>query len=228
MPPDAPASRPRPRRSTRREGRRQAGGTRRPAPGSRWVPRRLPSSSITSAERPGVLVRARREQRVEDVADGADPRGQRDLVSLQPLRVAASVPALVVAARDLLGHLDQLGLRAGENARADRRVRLHLLPLGGIELPRLQQDLVGDADLADVVQRACVAQQVRLARRSCRPRGRAARRAGPCARCARRSRRRAIPPPRRAGGRSRARRRRGPRCARARAARAARCRGVTR
>ena len=46
--------------------------------------------------------------------------------------------------------------------RADRGVRLHRLPLVGVERPGLGQDLVGDADLAHVVERAGVAQQLRL------------------------------------------------------------------
>ena len=193
--------------------------------GSRWVPRRLASSRMTSLERPGVLVGPRREQRVEHVADRADPRGQRDLVALQALRVAGAVPSLVVAERDLLGHLHERGLRAGQDAGPDRRVGLHLRPLGRVELGWLQQDLVRD-------RRPCRRRGARSRgaagrprRRSARPRVRAARTAGPSARCARRSRRRATPPRRPAGGRSRARRRRGRRCARARAARAARCRG---
>ena len=43
---------------------------------------------------------------------------------------------------------------------ADRRVRLHRLPLVGVERARLGEDLVGDADLAHVVERARVAQQL--------------------------------------------------------------------
>ena len=83
-------------------------------------------------------------------------------LALQALRIAAAVPALVMAAGDLLGHLHERRLGAGEDARADRRVGLHVRPLGRVELAGLQQDLVGDAHLAHVVQGAGVPQQVGL------------------------------------------------------------------
>ena len=43
-----------------------------------------------------------------------------------------------------------------EDLRADRRVLLDLLPLGAGERAALLQDLVGDADLADVVEQEAV------------------------------------------------------------------------
>jgi len=58
-------------------------------------------------ERPLGLVAARGEQRVEDVADGADARGQRDLLAAEARGVARPVPALVVRQRDRLGELQQ-------------------------------------------------------------------------------------------------------------------------
>ena len=75
----------------------------------------------------------------------------------------------------------------------------------GSSLPGFSRIVVVHADLADVVQQ-------RWRGAAARPRTafmpdlarRAARIGGPCARCARRSRRRATPRPRRAGGRSRA------------------------
>src|SRR3954454_6387111 len=53
--------------------------------------------------RPRVLVRARGDERVVDVADRADAPGERDLLAAQAGRVAAAVPALVMRARDRLG-----------------------------------------------------------------------------------------------------------------------------
>ena len=149
------------RRTTRRAGRRPAAGRRRPAR-DRGGSRAGSRARDHVAERPRVLVGARGEQGVEHVADGADARRERDLVALEALRVAAAVPALVVAERNLLGQLHERGARAGQDARADRGVGLHRRPLGRVELARLQQDVVGDADLADVVQRAGVAQQLGL------------------------------------------------------------------
>src|SRR3954451_24686278 len=46
--------------------------------------------------RPRVLVRARGDERVVDVADRADAPGDRDLLAAQAARVAAAVPALVM------------------------------------------------------------------------------------------------------------------------------------
>ena len=83
----------------------------------------------------------------------------------QCLRVAAAVPVLVVGQRDRARELHQLGARPGEDAGADRGVRLHRGPLVWVERTWLGEDVVGDADLADVVERARVAQQLGLRRR---------------------------------------------------------------
>src|SRR5581483_9740770 len=48
------------------------------------------------AERPGFLVGTCVGERVEDVDDGDDPGGQGDLLASQSVRVAASVPPLMV------------------------------------------------------------------------------------------------------------------------------------
>ena len=45
-------------------------------------------------------VGARLAHRAEGVADGDDPRAERDLVAGQPVRVAAAVPALVARAHE--------------------------------------------------------------------------------------------------------------------------------
>ena len=57
--------------------------------------------------RPAALVAALGEQGVEDVADRADARRERDRLAAQAGRVARPVPALVVGQRDRLGHLQQ-------------------------------------------------------------------------------------------------------------------------
>ena len=113
-------------------------------------------------DRPRVLVGARRGQRVEHVADRADAADERDVLAGEAGRVAAAVPALVVGAGDDLAHLHERRARAGEQVGADRRVALHDLPLGVGERARLAEDRVGDRDLADVVHRARVAQDLGL------------------------------------------------------------------
>src|SRR5689334_24001405 len=84
--------------------------------------------------RPRTLVRALRQERVVHVADRGDPSGERDGLAGQAAWVARPVPALVVGEGDLLGLLEERRGRAREDRRADRGVRLHDLPLLGIEL----------------------------------------------------------------------------------------------
>ena len=97
-----------------------------------------------------LAVRAVAGHRVEGVADQHDAAGQRDLAGLQAVGVAAAVPALVLVA-DRAGDLFKAG-HGHDDALADHRVLLHHFPLLVVELARLVQDLVGDSDLADVVQ----------------------------------------------------------------------------
>ena len=109
-------------------------------------------------ERPWQLVWAAGGERVEHVADGADAPDQGDLLAAQSMWIAGAVPALVMRTGDRLGHLDQRRARAGQQRSSGRRVGLHQLPLGSAEFTALEQDLVGDPDLADVVQGAGDAQ----------------------------------------------------------------------
>jgi hypothetical protein len=93
------------------------------------------------------------DEHVEDVGDGGDPGHRGDLLAGEAVGVARAVPALVVVADDPLGHLEQLGGGPAEHARAEQGVGLdHLVLLSG-EPARLEQDGVGDRDLAEVVQR---------------------------------------------------------------------------
>ena len=59
----------------------------------------------------------------------------------------------------MVGELERLGGGAADQPMADLGMALHRAPLLIGEAIPLQQDLVRDRDLADVVQRACVAQQ---------------------------------------------------------------------
>ena len=114
--------------------------------------------------RPRLLVGPIGEQRVEDVAHRADAPDERDLLAGQAGRVAVAVPALVVGAGDLLGHAHDVRARARQQLGADRRVAAHELAVLGRERAGLQQDGVGHADLAHVVQQARVAQRLGLGR----------------------------------------------------------------
>ena len=71
------------------------------------------------------------------------------------VRVALAVPALVVRADDV----EPVALEerdAAEHLLAEHRVRLHQAPLVLGRAARLPEDLVGDPDLADVVEQEAV------------------------------------------------------------------------
>ena len=99
-------------------------------------------------------------EHVEDVGDVGDPRDGRDRLAGEAVGVARAVPALVVVADDPLGDLEQLRIAAAEHARAQQRVRLDDLELLLGQPAGLEQDRVRDRDLADVVQRRGVADEV--------------------------------------------------------------------
>ena len=95
-----------------------------------------------------LVVRALGHQRVEVVDDRQDARAERDLVGLEPGRVALAVPALVVAedqGRDRVREGDVL-----DNLKADLRVNPDLLELLLGQAPGFRQDVLGDRELPDV------------------------------------------------------------------------------
>jgi len=94
----------------------------------------------------GTVVR----HRVEAVGDGEDAGAEWDLGAGQSARVAGAVPALVVGEHDLAGDLAEACL--GHEGGADVGVPVHHLALLVSERPRLEEHLVGDADLANVVE----------------------------------------------------------------------------
>ena len=89
-------------------------------------------------------------QRVERVGDREHARGERDVLAGQPVGVAVAVPALVVVAHDELGLAEEVDV--AQDLPADDRVALHQRALGLVERLGLEEDRVGDRDLADVVQ----------------------------------------------------------------------------
>ncbi len=98
--------------------------------------------------------------RVVEIDHGDDARDQRNLLALQPRGVAAAVPPLVVVEHDIFDRVREP--HAVEQRGADRRVRLHPLELGGGQLVRLVQDVLGDGELAHVVQQRAVAERRKL------------------------------------------------------------------
>ena len=113
---------------------------------------------------------------------------------LQPVGIAAAVPALVVVQHPLRDRLDAEAL---EHPVADLRMPLEHEPLRLVERARLAQDLLGDRELAQVVQAAREARQLDLrlvdAEPCVRSAPRARRRARSGCRCRRRARRRPSP-----------------------------------
>ena len=93
--------------------------------------------------------------RVDRVGDREDSGADGDLLAREPIRVTVPVPALVVRPDDLDPRLLQ-ERDTTDHLRAEQGVRLHHTPLGLVQGARLQEDLVGNADLADVVEQKAV------------------------------------------------------------------------
>ena len=91
-------------------------------------------------------------QRIEHVGQRGHAGRQRNHVALAPVRVAGAVPALVVVQRDLLRHEKLRQAPFTDQLPAVLAVLLHDRPLVGVEAPGLEQDRVGHAQLADIVQ----------------------------------------------------------------------------
>jgi hypothetical protein len=98
-------------------------------------------------------VRSIRGQRVEAVHDREDARTDGDVGAADPIRVAGSVPVLVVVPDDRHDRIRKVDRR--EDLRADRRVQFHLLVFGRRQFSRLVEDVFGNRDLARVVQQRC-------------------------------------------------------------------------
>src|SRR5581483_2873853 len=95
--------------------------------------------------------------RVEGVDDGEDAGRKRDLLAGQSARIARSVPPLVVEGEDVVDDVGQeRNLR--DETLAERRVHLHRRALTLCQAAGLEEDRVGDADLADVVEQVGVGQ----------------------------------------------------------------------
>src|SRR5919202_1503181 len=98
--------------------------------------------------------------RIERVGDEDDPRGQRDRIAVEAVRIAPPVDALVAPARDLPHDRRQIDL--GEDVLRQDRVLAHDLPFLFVERLRLLEDPLGDADLADIVQKRADFDRVEL------------------------------------------------------------------
>ena len=98
-------------------------------------------------------------ERIEDVRHGRNPPLERYCLPRETVRVAVPVPTLVVDEGDRGSEIEHFGGRPREEPMADLGMALHRSPLLIGERASLEQDLVGDRDLADVVERAGFTQQ---------------------------------------------------------------------
>src|SRR2546423_5930555 len=96
--------------------------------------------------------------RVPGVREPDDRGLEGNVLAREPVRIAGAVPALVVVADDRDGFAETAEL--ADDPRALGGVRLHLRVLPVVELARLDQDPVGNGDLADVVEEGPESQRV--------------------------------------------------------------------
>ena len=143
---------------------------------SSWVP----DGVLEAAQRLGHVERlavwAGRRHRRERVGHREDPADQRDVVAGEAVEIAATVDPLVVVP-DAGSHGVDVGDVADDHV-AERDVLLHDLELLVGQLAGLAQHLVGDADLADVVEQARDPDRLELRGRDVDPPGEEQRVAG--------------------------------------------------
>ena len=102
---------------------------------------------------PHGLVGTFRRQGIVGIGDGDDAGRQRDLLAREAVRIAVAVVFFMVVEGDDGAHLQVFGRAVLEDLIADAAMGLHDLHFIGGEPAGFEQDLVGDADLADVVHR---------------------------------------------------------------------------
>lgn len=99
----------------------------------------------------GAPVRAVGGQRVVAVHDAHDAGADRNRLAGEAVRVARTVPVLVVVADNRRDGVREINLR--EDARADGRVQLHALVFGRGQLAGLVQDELWNRELPHVVKK---------------------------------------------------------------------------
>ncbi len=109
-----------------------------------------------------LLVNALTDERIKHISECHHPRGERDLLFSEPVRISRTIPFFMVPLRNLDRRIEKTvvsvfcvrladGSANGLSAKA--RVRLHRLPFCCVQFPGLEQYPVRDSDLADVMQR---------------------------------------------------------------------------
>ena len=109
---------------------------------------------------PRLLVGARGQEGIEDVGDRYDSGDAGNGFTVQTVRIAAAVPAFMVSQGDHPRGLHQLGRMIADYLRPDHRMLFHDLPFFLRELAGLEQDSIGYPELADVVHRRGLQNQI--------------------------------------------------------------------
>ncbi len=100
---------------------------------------------------PGFLVGSLGGERVEHVGDGDNAPLQGNRLARQSARISAAVEFLVMRPGDQGGQVEQARLAFAQDLVALLGMRAHDHQLGVVEPPGLEQDVIGNGDLADVV-----------------------------------------------------------------------------
>ena len=104
------------------------------------------------------FIRAARAQGIINICNGHEAGREGDGFTLRPVGVSGTIPAFVMATRNLgckMQHevvFTQLATRSGQHAFTFGTVCFHDLELFRCVFARFEQNVVGDGDLADVVQ----------------------------------------------------------------------------
>ena len=109
------------------------------------------------------MLRPLRGQRVEVIHHREDARAKRNLIALEPGRIALAIPSLVVAVDDRRHRIRERHRR--DDLGAHLRMHLHPLELLGGQRTGLRQDVLGHRELADVVQQRRRADALYVGRR---------------------------------------------------------------
>ena len=117
--------------------------------GSHCLPAPLAQPVDGLGHRESPAVRPVGRHRVERVGDRHDPGAHRDGVAGEATRVARPVERLVMVQDDVGARPEEVEL--AQDPRPDLRVEPHRRPLLARERAGLEQDAVGDADLAEVM-----------------------------------------------------------------------------
>src|SRR5262245_10959746 len=95
-------------------------------------------------------IRAIGLKRAEAIGDRKDPRPERDLCSTQTARVPEAVPALMMAKHEIVDGTGKW--HVAQDLGTDARMNLDALELLSGQRARFGQDVLGNRQVADVVQ----------------------------------------------------------------------------